>query len=639
MNEGNAMSPSLGASQSPASRRRTEGRGIEPAARDIGTFEAAQIEALCERRAVDTHFRPIVRLDSGDLFAYEALARPPLDGPFSTATEMFSGAVRHGMLTQLELVCCELAVARFVKAGLRGRLVMTMSPEAIVEAHHLSESRFDFLRHPGLSPARVVVELADQHKAPNLERLCEAVMLFRSLGADIAVNDLGRGLSSLWLWSELRPELVKIGAHLVHGVHRNAIKAQLLRSIQQVADASGARLVAEGIEEEADYAALLELGISFGQGRLIGGPAPAPAAAPRLRSALVARSRGWSPAPTNGRMPLKAERNGERLLIRVPGVEPGTENERIFERFDAMPDLPAVAIVADGSAQGIIHRNRFLSRYGRPGGREALAAQPCDTFMDREPLLIERRLAIREISEQLLKADARHLEGFIFTDRGRYAGIGMGQDLMREMLLMQLEAARHANPLTQLPGNVPIDEHIAGLLGARLPFTTAYCDLNHFKAFNDVYGYRRGDDMIRLAARVLEEARDRRFDFLGHIGGDDFILVFRSPDWAARCRRALEAFDKQVRALFDEEDLARGTLKGEDRSGGATYSPMTSLSIGIVRAASGEYHSHLEIAAAAASAKKQAKRIGGNAMFVERRRPEQKNVDSVTNDDTGGDDT
>src|SRR5262245_30956856 len=192
---------------------------------------------------------------------------------------------------------------------------------------------------------------------------------------------------------------------------------------------------------------------------------------------------------------------------------------------------------------------------------------------------------------------------------------------MRDITSLQIAAARYANPLTLLPGNVPINEHIERLLRAQTGFVACHCDLDHFKPFNDAYGYRRGDDMIQLTGHILLEACDARRDFDGHVGGDDFILLMQSTDWPARCRGALERFDLESVRLYASDDLARGGLLAEDRKGNPVTHPLGALSIGAIVVEPGDYASHYEVSAAASEAKRQAKRSSGSSMFVERRRP------------------
>jgi diguanylate cyclase (GGDEF)-like protein len=176
-----------------------------------------------------------------------------------------------------------------------------------------------------------------------------------------------------------------------------------------------------------------------------------------------------------------------------------------------------------------------------------------------------------------------------------------------------------------LPGNVPINEHIERLLDARATFSAAYCDLNHFKAFNDAYGYSLGDEMIKLTAKVLNDACDLNRDFLGHIGGDDFIILLQSDDAEARCECALLAFDRHAAALFRPEDLKRGAMRAEDRHGHEILFPLTSLAIGIVVVKPEHFASYLQVAAAATEAKKLAKRQTGSSLWIERRNPPVQN--------------
>jgi GGDEF domain-containing protein len=185
---------------------------------------------------------------------------------------------------------------------------------------------------------------------------------------------------------------------------------------------------------------------------------------------------------------------------------------------------------------------------------------------------------------------------------------------------MQIQAARYANPLTQLPGNVPINEHTDRLLDRAIPFAACYCDLDSFKPYNDTYGYRRGDQLIQFLGGLLSEATDARADFVGHIGGDDFMLLLQSQDWQQRLTRLLRLFDEGLTSFVDAEHLQAGGYAGEDRKGKAVFHPLPTLSIGCLLVEPGQFCSHHQGAAAVSEAKKQAKKVQGNSLFIERRR-------------------
>ena len=174
----------------------------------------------------------------------------------------------------------------------------------------------------------------------------------------------------------------------------------------------------------------------------------------------------------------------------------------------------------------------------------------------------------------------------------------------------RIEAARHANPLTFLPGNIPISQHMERLLKKEVRFVACYADLNNFKPFNDHYGYWRGDEMLRLLARIAMEQCDAQWDFLGHVGGDDFILLFQSTDWRARCEKLVAEFALRAQAMYDDEARRVGGIEAEDRHGVVRFFPCTTLSIGAVAIDASRFSRAEEVANMAALAKHAAKQAG-----------------------------
>jgi GGDEF domain-containing protein len=255
----------------------------------------------------------------------------------------------------------------------------------------------------------------------------------------------------------------------------------------------------------------------------------------------------------------------------------------------------------------------------KPFSREVYGKRPCAVLMDQTILVVDHHTSLHELSKLIVESDPRHiLHGFILTRDGQYAGMGSGHDLMREITQMQIHAARYANPLTGLPGNVPINERLDELIRQEQPFVVCYCDLDHFKPYNDVHGYGRGDEVIQWTGRLLGAVCDDQ-DFVGHIGGDDFLMILRCPDWEQRCQDLLARFEAGKGRFFSPEELALGGYQSEDRKRRLVHHPLVGLSIGAVQAPPGAFLSHHEIAAAAATAKKEAKRQEGSSLFVERR--------------------
>jgi GGDEF domain-containing protein len=412
---------------------------------------------------------------------------------------------------------------------------------------------------------------------------------------------------------------VKIDMHFIHGINQDPVKLQFVRSIQEIAKKSGTLVIAEGIETTAELLLIRDLDVAMGQGYLIARPQAAPPLAPP--AALVAQLRKNSLAiyPQDGVTPTRGQTVG-RLLRQVPVVSPAMNNNQVYQVFVDSAELQIVPVVEDGVPLGVITRAELIDRFARPYLRELYGKKSCTLFMDRKPMITDKNTGVQELSQTIVDADRHHLfNGFIITDRGRYLGMGTGHDLMREITQMQIAAARYANPLTLLPGNVPINEHIERLLQSEVGFVACYADLDHFKPYNDVYGYRKGDDILQLTGRILSAHSDPERDFVGHIGGDDFIVLFQSEDWEVRCKRILATFADCIPAYFNETDRANGGYTCEDRRGSQVFHPLVTLSLGVVKVEPRQFSTHHQISTAAADAKKQAKKDAGNSLFVDRR--------------------
>jgi diguanylate cyclase (GGDEF)-like protein len=229
--------------------------------------------------------------------------------------------------------------------------------------------------------------------------------------------------------------------------------------------------------------------------------------------------------------------------------------------------------------------------------------------------LIEREHSVDELIGILTSQDQRYLaDGFIVTENGRYVGLGTGEQLVRSVTETRIEAARHANPLTFLPGNIPISQHMDRLIQKKARFVACYADLNNFKPFNDYYGYWRGDEMIRLLARLAMAKCDSQCDFLGHVGGDDFILLFQSLDWRIRSEQLVQEFNTLALELFDVAARSAGGIEAEDRQGVRRFFPCTTVSIGAVVIEASRFSRAEDVANLAALAKHDAKRSGAGLL-------------------------
>lgn len=182
---------------------------------------------------------------------------------------------------------------------------------------------------------------------------------------------------------------------------------------------------------------------------------------------------------------------------------------------------------------------------------------------------------------------------------------------------------RRVSPLTGLPGNVQIDAEMKKRLLNREQFAILYFDLDNFKSYNDVYGFLRGDEIIKLTARTIVKhihGIEENDSFVGHIGGDDFVAVVSETDYDTICQDIIAEFDSQVKKYYSDEDIAKGYLEVANRKGVIEQFPLTSISIGVVEADAKRFHNILEIGEVGAQVKHLAKTVLGSTYIIDKRR-------------------
>ncbi|NLL07196.1 MAG: response regulator [Clostridiaceae bacterium] len=189
--------------------------------------------------------------------------------------------------------------------------------------------------------------------------------------------------------------------------------------------------------------------------------------------------------------------------------------------------------------------------------------------------------------------------------------------------LKRIDRNRWANPLTGLQGNIEIQTEINQRIAKRVLFAVIYADLDNFKAYNDVYGFASGDRAIKLTADIIVDnvhTGGNQGDFIGHIGGDDFVII-TTPDKAeAICRGVISDFDDKIKTLYCDEDVERGYIVTSNRQGQIMKFPIISISLAVVTNEARELTSHIQVAEIAAEIKKKAKSIPGSTYVKDRRK-------------------
>ncbi|UJX39540.1 EAL and GGDEF domain-containing protein [Desulfovibrio sp. JY] len=601
----------LAAAVAEASRRAGGGGALAPALREF--------REILELRRVRAVFQPIVNLRAGSVFAWEALARGPRDSTLESPAMLFDVAEEAGAIFALEKICREAAIRGFAKREPGAKLFCNVHPRTLLDPQFTPGETRRLLDKYGMEPHDVVLEITERHSVKDFNLFHRTLAHYRDAGYGVAVDDVGTGYSGLVSIAEIQPDFMKIDMSLVRGIDANPVKRALMETLLTFSEKVGCRIVAEGIETEAELACLIRLGAHFGQGFFLGRPAETPA--PLAEEPRLAIVRGANRAADG----LKCSSPINDLAERPHQVERNATIGEVKHFFDGNESVHAVVVTQAGRPEGLImgqHLDKLLSsQYGL----SLFLRRDVSRIMDPSPLAVEWDTPVEVAAQAAMARDRDKLyDPILVTCRGRLSGLVSVQKILDALASVQVEMAKGANPLTGLPGNVAIEREIARRAAAGRPTCFVYADLDNFKVFNDVYGFKDGDKAILLTARILGEAlcaHGGQDDFLGHVGGDDFIILCDGPAAEPICHAVAQSFAAASSALYSAEDRERGYIEGQGRDGRVGRFDLLTISMGVIDCAFAVPVTMDELGLRAAAVKKYAKSQSGNSFVRDRRAP------------------
>lgn len=571
-----------------------------------------ELLSIIAAQKINIHFQPIIAANGQSIFAYEALSRGPADSALCSPIHLFDEAKRQQQLFALESICRRKAIEKFTQQQLPGKLFLNVTPETLLQPDHYKGLTLDLINNFGLRPEQVVIEITEHSPTDDYALMCHAVKHYQGEGFSIALDDLGAGYSSLRLWSEVQPEYVKIDRHFIGGIEKDKVKRDFVRSIVEIARAVKSQVIAEGIETRQEFETLSEIGVDYLQGYYFARPNPEP-----MREIGKTAKNMWKQIK-EGREVYKEQGQIGQLKLDIPPVTPDMLVGEVAAIFEKNEQWFSVPVVAAGVPMGIIKRSRLLQKLSKPFGRDLYVKRPVSQILEDDFIMVERHLRLEKVSQQVTQRNRSNLEeDFIITENGRYFGVGQVIDLLKMITELQLKSAHNSNPLTGLPGNVLIQEHLDHLIRHSKPFVACYFDLDNFKPYNDQYGYAKGDEILIHLAQLLKKHSHPEVDFVGHVGGDDYVVVFRSDNWQACVANILQEFIQYRESFYSPAHLSDKGIWAEDRFGEKRFFSLMSISVAAIDSGSASLGSANDIAGRLSVIKHEAKQVKGNSLVAE----------------------
>ncbi|QYK01833.1 GGDEF domain-containing protein [Shewanella psychrotolerans] len=554
------------------------------------------LDKIIQNEKIQILFQPIFNITTQTIHGFEALSRGPEHSALFSPVPLFQTAVHEGRLSELEEICRRHSIQEFDVRQLPGKLFINISPKALLEPSHAKGLTLSLVQELGLSPNQVVIELSEQYPADDIDLLKSCLNHYRSQGFLTAIDDLGTGYSGLRLWSELAPDYVKIDRHFIHQIDKSPVKQEFVRSIIDLCQSLTCKVIAEGIETENELALLRQLGIVYCQGYLLGYPKSQP-------NQVFKHDNQHESFHSQ----VRYAESAESLTTQAISLPPETKLKVLSELFMIQHSLQAIAIVDKQQPVAIVDRAQLMELFSTPYGRALHENRPVASVMNSNMLIVEASDPISKVSQLLTSADHGCVaQQFIIMRNKQFLGIGYTKDLLQQITEQRIKIARHANPLTGLPGNIPIQEELQRLRQQNRPFYLAYFDLCYFKPYNDIYGFCRGDEVIQSVAKLLQ-LQLCGDNFVGHIGGDDFVIISTEKNIIQQCFDVLNLFNLNKHLFYNEPHWQAQKIVTEDRHGIMREHPLISLCVGLLPPEVTMGCNEQVLSAYSAAAKKQAK--------------------------------
>ncbi|WP_168122054.1 GGDEF domain-containing protein [Paenibacillus sp. HB172176] len=305
------------------------------------------------------------------------------------------------------------------------------------------------------------------------------------------------------------------------------------------------------------------------------------------------------------------------LASPVFDFEPDARVSEVSYLFDTHPKAQGAVIAKNGRPLGLLMKEKLHQMLAGQFGLPLYWHRSVERIMDNQPLVVDEAVPVEEVSQLAMARDYSQLYDIVLITREeKLIGAASIRSILECMTTLRTEEARSANPLTGLPGNAGIQSELKRRIVAREPMAVLYIDLDYFKWFNDRFGFSLGDELIRFLAQLLEETimhGEATGNFIGHIGGDDFIAIVNDRDAEAICLTAIEAFDAGVIPFYGGMDVS--TV--EDRSGRLVRQDGVTLSLSVLQWDGQSQLTPEEVSKLAALLKKRAKAHRGSVYVME----------------------
>lgn len=535
---------------------------------------------------LDIAFQPIVDTHTGVLFGVEALLRGTDTIGFESIHAFFDRLYEENILYTFDMKLREKVIEKFrtIEGYETCKLFYNLDNRLLKMSDFSKGNTSRLLRRYGMDHKSIVFELSEHNEVGDMDQFERLMNHYRDEGFCIALDDFGTGHSGYKLLYHSTPNIIKIDRFFIASIDKDPKKKVMVQHIVQLATLMGCRVIAEGIETEKELLLCKEIGCHLIQGYWI--------QRPTIECRTIVQHYPHVSDELSNNKRVRSDRN--IILKRLEYIRPVVIGENIEALLEVLKEDKELTLVPVVDSQhrpiGIVHEHRLKSVIYSPFGRSLLQNRSSnfsliENYIDPLPI-VDVTMPMELIVE--LFSNTPDAPGVLIVESSRYVGYLSAREMLEVIHERNLIRARDENPLTRLPGNFMINEYIARAFENTKESAMCYFDFDHFKPYNDYYGFRNGDRVILLFAELMHKKLSPDY-FKGHIGGDDFFVGVELDEertFAQVCDEVsllIGQFCDNVRDFYDSKDRERGCIVIEDREGVRREFAMLSVSAVVVR--------------------------------------------------------
>ncbi len=575
------------------------------------------LDYVINNKQIITVFQPIISLRDGSVLGHEALSRIACSSIIQSPEMLFSAAGEYNRLWELELLCRTTALEaayKFMIPPYSKMLFINVNPNTMHDEKFIKGFTREFLNQFQIRPENLIFEITERNVILDMGGFISTIDHYRSQDYKIAIDDAGAGYSGLNLISDINPSFIKLDMKLIRGINSDQLKYALVKGMVELSKTSRINLIAEGIETGEELETLIRLGVQYGQGYYIQRPhTEVMDINEALLQEIISHNRLKDQLHTESLTNVGIK----NLCSHTGVVSPKIPADYVYNIFKENPDLFGLCVVEDGVPLGIITYEKLALKMSGHYGYSLYQNKPISEIMCRDFLAVDSLTSISTVSYQAMSRMKEYLYDFIVvTEQGKYIGTVTIKDLLQKAMEIEVNNAKHQNPLSGLPGNVIVEQQLSRCIKGNGNYSVAYIDIDNFKAYNDVYGFENGDLVIKFLADILRNNIPRGH-FIGHIGGDDYVVIIYDQVTEEYFTGISEQFRQEVLRFYSPGDMKRGYITATSRRGESEQYPLLTVTIVVTNNAGNHWNNVYEMTEALAKQKRKAKQKKLSAFYID----------------------